>query len=57
MIHIVVLSSQKKKSQKYTTRPKLFQKKVIINEAIRSSDVEYIGAELRMHMSAMKPIL
>lgn len=30
---------------------------IAVNEAIRSSDVEYIGAELRMHMSAMKPIL
>ncbi|AEW21084.1 hypothetical protein TFKS16_0510 [Tannerella forsythia KS16] len=29
MIHIVVLSSQKKKSRKCTARPRLFQKKVI----------------------------
>ena len=28
-----------------------------VNEAIRNTVVEYVGAELRMHMSAMKPIL
>ena len=28
-----------------------------VNDAIRNTVVEYVGAELRMHMSAMKPIL
>ena len=28
-----------------------------VNEAIRHTTIEYVGAELRMHMSAMKPIL
>lgn len=30
---------------------------IAVNEVIRSSMVEYVGSELRMHMSAMKPIL
>ncbi len=30
---------------------------IAVNSGIRNSLVEYVGAELRMHMSAMKPIL
>ena len=30
---------------------------IAVNSGIRNSLVEYVGAELRMHMGAMKPIL